>query len=550
MSAARLTRFVLTAALIVVILVPSLALAGTSNDQPVGQEKITADLRAEFGANGATAFFVVLQEQADLSGAAQLATKAAKGQYVYDQLSSTAERTQAGLRALLDARGIAYKSYFVRNMILLQGDLALASELAARSDVASVEANTWYKSDLPAAEGPADNNAPAAVEPGVVYIHAPEVWALGYTGQGSVVASADTGVNWEHPAIKGKYRGWNGATADHNYNWRDGTCAFSAFMPPGNACVSPNVPTDPSSPYHGTHTVGTMVGDDGGANQIGVAPGAKWIGCRNMNDQGWGTKAWYADCFQFYIAPTTLAGTNPNPAMAPDAINNSWGCPNTAGGENCDDPANDLVNEVNATRAAGIVVVASAGNSGSACGTVNTPIAIYDSSYTIGALSASTGNIASFSSRGPSAFTNLLKPDITAPGVSVRSSIGTNSYGNLSGTSMAAPHVAGSVALLWSAHPNLVGNVDATEALFNATATPRTSTQECGGVPGSTIPNNTFGYGEINVLAAVQQAPTAVTVSGVAIQPAAWTSWAALAIAAVVGLLALAALARRRATLR
>jgi hypothetical protein len=95
-----------------------------------------------------------------------------------------------------------------------------------------------------------------------------------------------------------------------------------------------------------------------------------------------------------------------------------------------------------------------------------------------------------------------------------------------------------------------VGNVNATEALFNATATPRTSTQECGGVPGSTIPNNTYGYGAINVLAAVQQAPTAVTVSGVAVQPAAWTSWAALAIAAVVGLLALATLARRRATLR
>lgn len=548
MSAARLTRFVLTAALIALILVPSLALAGTPYDQPVGQDKITPDLRTEFAAKGTTAFFVVLQEQADLSGAAQLATKAAKGQYVYDQLSSTAERTQAGLRAFLDTRGIAYKSYFVRNMILVAGDLALATELAARSDVASVEANTWYKADLPQVEGPVDHNAPATVEPGLTYIHAPEVWALGYTGQGIVVAGADVGVAWDHPAIKGKYRGWNGTTADHNYNWRDGTCAFSAFMPPGNACTSPDVPTDPHG--HGTHTVGTMVGDDGAGNQIGVAPGAKWIGCRNMNDQGNGTKAWYADCFQFFIAPTNLAGANPNPALAPDAINNSWGCPNTAGGENCDDPANDLVNEVNAARAAGIVVVASAGNSGSACGTVNTPIAIYDSSYTIGALSASTGAIASFSSRGPSAFTNLLKPDITAPGVGVRSSIPPSGYGTMSGTSMAAPHVAGAVALLWSAHPNLIGNVDATEALFNATATPRTSAQTCGGVPGSNIPNNTFGYGEINVLAAVQQAPTAVTLSGVDVQSSTLTSWAALAIAGTLAVLAAAVVTRRRTTLR
>lgn len=548
MSAARLTRLLLTAALIIAILVPSLALAGTANDRPVGQDKIASDLRAQFTATGSTAFFVVLRDQADLSGAAQLGTKAAKGQFVFDQLNATATRTQAGLRALLDARGIPYKSYFVRNMILVAGDQNLANELAARSDVASVEVNTWYKSAMPTLESPVDHNSPNAIEPGVNYIQAPAVWALGFTGQGMVVAGADTGVAWDHPAIKGKYRGWNGSSADHNYNWHDGTCAFSSFMPPGTPCASPNVPTDPHG--HGTHTVGTMVGDDGGSNQIGVAPGAKWVACRNLNDQGWGTRAWYADCFQFFIAPTNLGGTNPNPAMSPDVINNSWGCPDTAGGEDCNDPANDLVNEVNATRAAGIMVVASAGNDGPGCGTVNTPIAIYDGAYSVGALSASTGNIASFSSRGPSAFTNLLKPDISAPGVSVRSSVPPAGYGSMSGTSMAGPHVAGAVALLWSAHPNLVGNIDATEALFNTSATPRTTTQECGGVPGSSVPNNTFGYGAINVLAAVQQAPTAVTVSNVAVQPVAWASWAALAIASIVGLLALAVVARRRATLR
>lgn len=477
------------------------------------QGKVSVKLLQELAANGTALFFVVMAEQADLSPAANLPTKQAKGEFVYQALKSTAERTQADLLALLTARGIPFKSYFISNMVLTQGNLALVNELAARGDVARVEANTAHQMVLPKPEAAAGAAGPQTIEPGLVRIKAPDVWGLGFHGEGIVVASADTGVQWDHPAIKNKYRGWNGSTADHNYNWHDGTCATSPFIPPGNNCQWQNVPTDTDG--HGTHTTGTMVGDDGGANQVGAAPGAKWVACKNMNDQGWGTRAWYADCFQWFIAPTNLAGTNPNPAMSPDVINNSWGCPNSAGGENCDDPANDLVNEVNATRAAGIMVVASAGNSGSACGTVNTPIAIYDSVYTVGAFSASTGNIASFSSRGPAAFTNLLKPDISAPGVGVRSAYAGGGYSSLSGTSMASPHVAGAVALLWSARPFLVGNIDATETLFNSTATPRTSTQDCGGVPGANTPNNTWGYGEINVYAAVLAAvPTALTLSG------------------------------------
>ncbi|MFZ1471310.1 MAG: S8 family serine peptidase [Anaerolineae bacterium] len=501
------------AVLLALLLVAPMASALPRTAPQELQGKVSVNLLEELAANGTALFFVVMREQADLSGAAALPTKLAKGAFVFDALTSTAERTQADLLATLSARGIAYKSFFISNMILLQGDLALVNEMAARADVGSVEANTAHQFVLPRPEDGASGAAPLAVEPGLIRIKAPDVWALGFHGEGIVVASGDTGVQWDHPAIKSQYRGWDGSVADHNYNWHDGTCASSPFIPPGNNCLWQLVPTDTHG--HGTHTTGTMVGDDGAGNQIGAAPGAKWVACKNMNDQGWGTRAWYADCFQFFIAPTTLVGTNPNPALAPDVINNSWGCPPTSGGENCDDPANDLVNEVNATRAAGIMVVASAGNSGSACGTVNTPIAIYDAVYTVGAFSAPTGVIASFSSRGPAAFTNLLKPDIAAPGVSVRSSLVGSTYGSLSGTSMASPHVAGALALLWSAHAFLVGDIDATETLFNSTATPRTATQDCGGVPGTTIPNNTWGHGEINVLAAVQAAqPTALTVSG------------------------------------
>jgi subtilisin family serine protease len=246
--------------------------------------------------------------------------------------------------------------------------------------------------------------------------------------------------------------------------------------------------------------MGTMVGDDGLTNQIGMAPGAKWIGCRNM-DQGNGTPTTYSECYQFFLAPTTVAGTNPDPSKAPDVINNSWGCPPSEG---CTDP-NVMLTLVNNVRAAGIVTVHSAGNSGSACSTISDPSAIYDSSTTVGA-TTSTDAIASYSSRGAVTIdgSNRLKPDISAPGSGVRSSVPGGGYSSMSGTSMAGPHVAGLVALLISARPDLAGNVDGIENVIEQTAVHLTSAQTCGGVPGTQIPNNTYGYGRINALAMYQ----------------------------------------------
>ena len=122
-----------------------------------------------------------------------------------------------------------------------------------------------------------------------------------------------------------------------------------------------------------------MVGDDGAGNQIGMAPGAKWIGCRNM-EQGWGTPQTYIECYQWFLAPTDLMGENPRPDLAPHIVNNSWSCPVKEG---CTDP-NVLLTVVENLRAAGILSVHSAGNSGSSCSTVNTPAAIYDASLTVG----------------------------------------------------------------------------------------------------------------------------------------------------------------------
>ena len=194
--------------------------------------------------------------------------------------------------------------------------------------------------------------------------------------------------------MKPHYRGWNGTTANHDFNWHDSIHSGS-----GGVCgLNSPVPCDDT--FHGTHTMGTAVGldsDNGGVNQIGMAPGAKWIGCRNM-DQGAGTPATYIECFEFLLAPYPVGG-NPgqgNPALAPDVTVNSWGCPPSEG---CS--PNSLLAAVQAQRAAGIVTEMSAGNSGSGCSTVTDPAAIYDESFTTGALTTGTDTLAGFSSRGP-----------------------------------------------------------------------------------------------------------------------------------------------------
>lgn len=245
------------------------------------------------------------------------------------------------------------------------------------------------------------------------------------------------------------------------------------------------------------------MGDDGNGRQIGVAPGAQWIGCRNMED-GWGTPATYMECFEFFLAPYPVGGdpfSDGEPSLAPHVINNSWTCPPSEG---CD--VDTLQATVENVRAAGIMVVASAGNDGSSCGTVEDPPAIYDAAFSVGATSSSD-NIASFSSRGPVTAdgSGRLKPDVSAPGVSVRSCVPGGGYSSMQGTSMAGPHVAGTAALVWSAVPSLIGDVDATEALIAGTARPRTSTQGCGGDGGDDVPNNVYGWGIVDALAAMPE---------------------------------------------
>jgi subtilisin family serine protease len=488
---------------------------------PQPTSKISPALRQAFLQQGTVDYLVVFGDEADLRSAAALPTKAAKTRFVYDQLRWQADHSQAAVLTLLKREGVSWRQHYLINAIAIRSDTHTAQQLAALSNVRRLSLVKPLAAPLPKPDTnqfpipnpqslipnyqlPITNlQSPTAIEWGVARVKAPEVWnTYGKRGEGIVVATADTGVQWDHPALKPHYRGWNGVTATHTYHWHD------AIHGASTACGSDTtIPCDDNG--HGTHVTGIMVGDDGAGNQIGVAPGAQWIGCRNMAN-GWGTIARYIECFEFFLAPYPPNGnplTDGRPDLAADIINNSWSCPPPSGGEDCDlAHLNDIRTSVQNLEAAGILVVAAASNYGSACSTVREPPAIYPETFAVGATD-SGDNIASFSSRGPVTIdgSNRRKPDVSAPGVNVRSSYPTNSYTTLNGTSMASPHASGVAALLWSVVPTMSGNITQTKTVLQDTAFPRTTLEGCGGDSGAAVPNNVYGYGIVNAFAAVQQ---------------------------------------------
>jgi serine protease AprX len=453
--------------------------------------------------NNQTPFFIVLKEQADLSQANQFSSKEAKGAYVFNVLRNTANLSQAPIQDVLKAQNIDFQSFWIVNAIFTKGDRQLIEQLAMREDVAQITSNPKAKHELPSLQEPTSLEPRGApqIAWGVLKIKADSVWALGYKGNNVVIAGQDTGYDWEHPSLKPKYRGWNATTkkADHNYNWHDSIHKDSTKL--GNGCgYDLKVPCDDD--VHGTHTMGTMLGSND-TLIVGVAPAAKWIGSRNM-DRGNGTLESYVESFQWFLAPTDTLNKNPNPSKSPHVINNSWYC---SEGEGCNTSNFSVLEKaMNACRAAGIVVVVSAGNSGSACSTVSGPPAFFSKAFSIGA-TRSDDTIAGFSSRGPVLVdsSGRLKPNVSAPGVGILSTFPNGNFGNLQGTSMAGPHVAGVVALMISANPKLAGQVDTIERIIELTAKPMMTTQNCGTVAGTKIPNNTYGFGRVDALAAVKK---------------------------------------------
>lgn len=468
-----------------VLVVTAIVASPSGASAPTATGKVAGSVLRATAAGRASSFLVVLDDQRDVSEAAGLGTKAAKGRYVFAALRAHADRTQAPLRAFLDRRGAAYRSHFLVNALAVTGTRDLVDALAARDDVARIEPNHWVRSaHLPqrAARPAHAPRTPDGIEWGVKKVRAPQVWMTGNGGQGIVLGNIDTGQQWDHQALRPHYRGWNGGSADHNHNWYD--------------TIDGGPPEDPNG--HGTHTAGTMVGAEG-TNYIGVAPGAEWIGCRSMNASGLGNPSTYITCLEFMLAPFDLQGQNPNPDLAPVAVSNSWYC---AVPEECPGQGT-LHGAVRNLRLAGIVPVFSAGNNGPFCDTVGDfgPPAQYPESYSVGATNVAD-RLAFFSSRGPAQTPagDIVKPDIVAPGENVRSAYPPNTYAVLSGTSMASPHIAGVIALIHHAKPHLIGDVDGTLALINGTAWHRNSS-DCGSDGG--YPNHLYGYGLANAQRAV-----------------------------------------------
>ncbi|MFP4395850.1 MAG: S8 family serine peptidase [Anaerolineales bacterium] len=423
-------------------------------------------------------FLIIMEEQADLGaaydyesadladGADGIKAREERLDYVYRTLVETAERTQAPIREDLDALGFDYRPYYLINMIRVDGHRTWRRSFEGRPDVAAVILNPnvrEYPRRLPLPYGMDEPTGVVTdsltLQENLLAIGVDAAWEMDVTGAGIVVAGQDTGYDWEHPALKASYRGWDGQTATHVYNWHD---AWS----------------DAAAPFdddkHGTHTMGTVLGREGASNRIGVAPDAQWIGCRNMR-RGFGNPASYTECMEFFLAPYPLGGdsfVDGDVSRAPHLVNNSWGCPEIEG---CF--AGTLRPAVDALRAAGVMMVVSAGNEGPGCGTVATPPANYDAAFSVGATSSTSDEITAFSSRGPA--DGLLKPDISAPGARVRSSVPGGGYGYADGTSMAGPHVAGVAALVWSANPALIGDIARTEQLLCETAVPQPVSETC-----------------------------------------------------------------------
>ncbi|HET7697624.1 MAG TPA: S8 family serine peptidase [Vicinamibacterales bacterium] len=448
---------------------------------------IGAGLQAAFAAQEEVTYLIVMKEQGVAAGAADSALdRDTRGWMVYRALKDAADRSQAPVLALLAGERAAGRVRQVRPFFSVNA-IAVVARALPPAAIANHPAVDYIVPSSVITVPPLEQGTAAAqvnaIEWNIAKVRAPEVWASGFRGQGIVVAHIDTGARFDHPALVGKYRGNQGNGAfDHNYNWFD----------PPHGCGNPSLaPCDLNG--HGTATMGTMLGDDGAGNQIGMAPDARWIACDAL-PSGSGTTVSLIACGDWMLAPTDLSGQNPDPARRPDVINNSWG---NSGGDTF------FQTILQNWRTAGIFPAFANGNNGPTCLSSGSP-GDNPEAFSAGATDINDA-LASFSARGPSTLSFGIKPDVSAPGVNIRSSARTGGYGAFTGTSMASPHVAGLVALLWSKFPNLRGDVAGTESMIRPAAL-MINAGGCGIGP-EDQPNNLYGWGRIDARRAVQAFP-------------------------------------------
>lgn len=465
-------------------------------EQNVTKEKINNQLLSQFKDDDKVTFLIKFKEQVDTNKVALQAkedakkasltvqkTKFLQRSAVVSELKAAALETQYRVKAFLEEeeqKGNVedIRSYFIVNGMAVTATKEVAEKLASFEEIDKILPNEVRQLETTQTIGrqvTLPGSKTNQIEWNIDRVKAPQTWALGIDGTGTVVASIDTGVQWDHPALKEKYRGYDPATGtvDHRFNWFDATAKKTA-------------PYDDQG--HGTHVTGTMVGSEpNGSNQIGVAPGAKWIAVKAFTAAG-GTDANLLAAGEWILAPTDAEG-NVRVDMAPDVVNNSWG-----GGPGMDEWYRPMVQN---WRAAEIFPEFSAGNTSlfnpGGPGSIANP-ANYPESFATGATN-NQDKLANFSLQGPSPY-NKIKPDIAAPGVNIRSSVPGGKYeGGWNGTSMAGPHVSAVAALLRQVDASL--SVDDMEKILLDTAIPLTDST----FPSS--PNNGYGHGLVNAYDAV-----------------------------------------------
>jgi len=276
----------------------------------------------------------------------------------------------------------------------------------------------------------------------------------------------DSGVDVSHPDLSSRWRGGSNS-------WYD---------PYGQHAT----PADTSG--HGTWTTGIMVGGDAGGTSIGVAPGAQWVAVKIFNDQGGSTATAIHQGFQWLLDPDG----NPNTADAPQVVNNSW----TFANPGCN---LDFEQDLESLRAAGILPVFAAGNGGPYSNSSYSP-SNNPSAFAVGAVD-NNDQVYAYSSRGPSTCGGSTGPfpELVAPGVNVRTTDRYGLYTNATGTSLAAPHVAGGLALLLSAYPDLDSGMQE-QSLINSAVD-----------LGASGPDDVYGYGRLDLYSAFDWAATAPT---------------------------------------
>lgn len=431
-------------------------------------------------------------------------SKAEKSNLVFEALNVLAETTQAAIIDSLDAWNIPYRSFYIANVIQAMLDSTTVTKLKFRNELQSI------LPDFPLST-PSVSHSPIDVRRmdtllhwGIGQIRADSVWNTGITGKEVVVAGLDTGVEWDHDFLSESYRGnQESRTVDHNYNWHDAILRInpihkdSTVSSANNPCgLDLQSPCDDDG--HGTLTMGLMTGISDGQH-TGIAPGARWIGARVM-ERGYGHLSTYLSGLEWCLAPTDTNGLNPRPDLAPDIINNSWGCPRMEG---CI-PENYWILDSASVRLhrAGIFVLASAGNDGrEGCSSLTTPLAVFPSVFTVGATDIED-SISAFSSRGPTDETSIVKPEVVAPGQGITSIYPGGKFRTSSGTSISGPITAGVAALILEANPALRGRPDLLREILIKSAIPILE-NPC---DEARHPNPVYGYGRIDALGAVQLA--------------------------------------------